>query len=68
MIHVDNLGQDFFRLYYSFLVSFILNCQMRNLGGNQNLLQILLIKVNRYMFFFPYTFKTVQACPLTSKL
>ena len=31
-----------------------LNCQMRNLGENQNLFQILFIKVKRDVFFFPF--------------
>ena len=46
---------EFFKPSYStFFVSFLLNCQMRNLGENQNLFQILLIKVKRDMFFFPF--------------
>ena len=51
MIHTDNLDGIFSDCLTIFL-SFILNCQMQNFSENQNLFQILLIKVNRDMFFF----------------
>ena len=50
MSHMDKLGKDFLQVF----LFFILNCQMRNLIQNQDLLQILLMKVNRDVFFSPF--------------
>ena len=48
MIHMDNLGYDFsdcLAIVFCCCCFFsVLNCQMRNLGENQNLFQILRIK------------------------
>ena len=50
-----------------FFVSFILNCQMRNLCENQNLFQILIIKVKRDMYLFPFN-KTIFTIPQNNSL